>query len=87
MTQPGFYHKSLNDCHLRDGSGTITYDEFKNVFSANLGPGSIPFDFDWCASLVHIVNEVNHITLLSDWVKLYLGKKDGTHVLGCEFFS
>ena len=30
-----------------DSSGTITFDEFKNVFSANLGPGSIPFDFDW----------------------------------------
>ncbi|KAF8531276.1 mitochondrial carrier [Gautieria morchelliformis] len=52
-----------------DGSGTITYDEFKNVFSANLGPGSIPFDFD------------------CDWVKLYLGKKDGTHVLGYNEFT
>jgi solute carrier family 25 aspartate/glutamate transporter 12/13 len=31
----------------RDGSGTITYDEFKNVFASNLGPDSIPFDFDW----------------------------------------
>ncbi|KAG8680964.1 mitochondrial aspartate-glutamate transporter agc1 [Ceratobasidium sp. 394] len=30
-----------------DGSGTITFDEFKNVFSANLGPDSIPFDFNW----------------------------------------
>jgi len=52
-----------------DGSGTITYDEFKNVFSANLGPDSIPFDFD------------------CDWVKLYLGRKDGTHVLGYNEFT
>ncbi|KIJ54336.1 hypothetical protein M422DRAFT_201453 [Sphaerobolus stellatus SS14] len=52
-----------------DNSGTITYDEFKNVFSANLGPDSIPFDFD------------------CDWVKLYLGKKDGAHVLGYNEFT
>lgn len=25
-----------------------------------------------------------HERLLSDWIKLYLGKKNGTHVLGCE---
>ena len=75
----------MNDCHLRDGSGTITYDEFKNVFSANLGPGSIPFDFDWYDSLFNTVNEASLIALFSDWVKLYLGKKDGTHVLGCKF--
>ncbi|KAL5535679.1 AGC1 [Sanghuangporus sanghuang] len=52
-----------------DSSGTITFDEFKNVFSSNLGPGSIPFNFD------------------CDWVKLYLGKKDGTHVLGYSEFT
>uniref|UniRef100_A0A0W0F1L7 EF-hand domain-containing protein n=1 Tax=Moniliophthora roreri TaxID=221103 RepID=A0A0W0F1L7_MONRR len=50
-----------------DHSGFISYDEFKNVFSANIGPDAIPFDFD------------------CDWVKLYLGKKNGTHVLGCKF--
>ena len=33
---------------FRDESGTITFDEFKNVFSSNLGPDSIPFDFNWC---------------------------------------
>lgn len=30
-----------------DSSGTITFEEFKNVFSANIGTDSIPFDFDW----------------------------------------
>lgn len=37
-----------------DNSGTITYDEFKNVFSASVGPESIPFDFNWsvCHSAV-----------------------------------
>ena len=35
----------------RDESGTITFDEFKNVFSSNLGPDSIPFDFNWCAKM------------------------------------
>ncbi|KAG8737305.1 mitochondrial aspartate-glutamate transporter agc1 [Ceratobasidium sp. 414] len=52
-----------------DSSGTITFDEFKNVFSANLGPDSIPFDFN------------------CDWVKLYLGKRDGEHVLGYHEFT
>jgi solute carrier family 25 aspartate/glutamate transporter 12/13 len=33
-----------------DNSGFISYDEFKNVFSANIGTGSIPFDFEWCVS-------------------------------------
>lgn len=52
-----------------DNSGFITYDEFKSVFSANIGPDAIPFDFD------------------CDWVKLYLGKKNGTHVLGYNEFT
>ncbi len=37
-----------------------------NVFSANMGPDSIPFSFD------------------SDWVRLYMGKRGGNHVLGCK---
>ncbi|KAJ3573542.1 hypothetical protein NP233_g2362 [Leucocoprinus birnbaumii] len=52
-----------------DHSGNISFEEFKSVFSANIGPDSIPFDFD------------------CDWVKLYLGKKDGTHVLGYNEFT
>ena len=34
-----------------DHSGTITYDEFKNVYSSNIGPDAIPFDFDWYVNL------------------------------------
>ena len=30
-----------------DSSGTITFDEFKNVFKANIKPDAIPFHFDW----------------------------------------
>lgn len=30
-----------------DGSGTITFEEFKSVFSAEIGPDAIPFNFDW----------------------------------------
>ncbi|KAH8990131.1 mitochondrial inner membrane protein [Lactarius hatsudake] len=52
-----------------DGSGTITFDEFKSVFSSHIGPDAIPFDFD------------------CDWVKLYLGKKNGAHVLGYHEFT
>ncbi|KAL4070705.1 mitochondrial carrier domain-containing protein [Scleroderma citrinum] len=52
-----------------DNSGTITLDEFKNVFTANVSTSVVPFDFD------------------CDWVKLYLGKKNGTHVLGYNEFT
>ncbi|PPQ79404.1 hypothetical protein CVT25_002674 [Psilocybe cyanescens] len=52
-----------------DHSGYIDYNEFKTVFSANLGPDAIPFDFD------------------CDWIKLYLGKKNGSHVLGYNEFT
>jgi hypothetical protein len=36
----------------RDGSGTITFDEFKSGFSAEIGPDAIPFNFDWCVLVV-----------------------------------
>ncbi|KAJ7040334.1 mitochondrial carrier domain-containing protein [Mycena alexandri] len=52
-----------------DHSGFIDYNEFKTVFSANIGPDAIPFDFD------------------CDWIKLYLGKKNGSHVLGYHEFT
>ncbi|TFK30949.1 mitochondrial carrier [Coprinopsis marcescibilis] len=52
-----------------DHSGYIDYEEFRTVLAANIGPESIPFDFD------------------CDWVKLYLGKKNGTHVLGYNEFT
>ncbi|KAJ6520104.1 mitochondrial inner membrane protein [Mycena sanguinolenta] len=52
-----------------DHSGFIDYNEFKTVFSANIGADSIPFDFD------------------CDWIKLYLGKKNGSHVLGYHEFT
>ncbi|KAG5647705.1 hypothetical protein DXG03_008428 [Asterophora parasitica] len=56
-------------CVYSDNHGYITYDEFKNVFSANVGPDAIPFNFD------------------CDWIKLYLGEKNGTHVLGYNEFT
>ncbi|KAJ9114364.1 hypothetical protein QFC20_001507 [Naganishia adeliensis] len=57
-----------------DSSGTISFDEFKEIFSHAIGAGSpdaIPFDFD------------------CDWVKLYLGKRGGSrsHVLGYTEFT
>jgi hypothetical protein len=33
--------------NFRDHSGYISFDEFKTVFSANIGPDAVPFDFDW----------------------------------------
>ncbi|KAK4683810.1 hypothetical protein P7C73_g6410, partial [Tremellales sp. Uapishka_1] len=52
-----------------DTSGSIDFDEFKAVLSANIGKDGIPFDFD------------------CDWMKLYLGKRDGSHVLGYHEFT
>lgn len=48
----------------RDGSGDVSFDEFKRVFTESCPPSAIPFDFD------------------AAWVKLYLGKVGGAHVLG-----
>ena len=30
-----------------DNDGFISFDEFKSVFVANVGPDAIPFNFDW----------------------------------------
>ena len=47
----------LTRCVFSDNSGTITYDEFKNVFKDTINGDSIPFNFDWCVfyfrSVVH----------------------------------
>lgn len=48
------YVQNNNSCPS-DSSGTITFDEFKNVFSSNLGPDSIPFNFDWYGT-IQIIN-------------------------------
>ncbi|PVG00928.1 putative mitochondrial carrier protein ARALAR1 [Serendipita vermifera] len=52
-----------------DGSGSIDFNEFKEVFASMLGADALPFNFD------------------CDWVKLHLGKRDGTHVLGYNEFT
>ncbi|ELU39447.1 Subunit of the condensin complex, which reorganizes chromosomes during cell division [Rhizoctonia solani AG-1 IA] len=53
-----------------DSNGTITFDEFKSVFSSNLGPDSIPFNFDWvCKANV----SVNHS---STWTRIKMALFD-----------
>ncbi|KAK1926724.1 putative mitochondrial inner membrane protein [Papiliotrema laurentii] len=52
-----------------DASGTIDFDEFKAVLSANTAASGIPFDFD------------------TAWMKLYVGKRGGRHVLGYSEFT
>ncbi|ORX36058.1 putative mitochondrial inner membrane protein [Kockovaella imperatae] len=52
-----------------DASGSIDYDEFKAVLSANTAASGIPFDFD------------------CDWMKLYVGKRGGRHVLEYHEFT
>ncbi|CAH7686046.1 mitochondrial carrier domain-containing protein [Phakopsora pachyrhizi] len=53
----------------QDSNGEVTFEEFKKVFSDNLGPGSLPFTFE------------------SPWVKLFLGKRGGLHVLRYSEFT
>lgn len=45
----------------RDGSGTITFDEFKSVFSSHIGPDAIPFNFDWFAPAFLARGNTNHL--------------------------
>ncbi|KAF8147496.1 hypothetical protein BJ912DRAFT_1126419 [Pholiota molesta] len=66
-------------------SGYIDYNEFKTVFSANLGPDAIPFDFDWSDASAAPLSP-HSLSACSDWIQLYLGKKSGSHVLGCKDF-
>ncbi|GAA95278.1 uncharacterized protein L969DRAFT_84990 [Mixia osmundae IAM 14324] len=57
-----------------DGSGTITFDEFKNVFAANLGPDAIPFDFD--SPWVHLYlgkRAGNHVLGYQEFTQLMKG--------------
>ena len=51
------------------GSGKITFDQFKQVLSSNLPPEAVPFDFD------------------CDWLKLYIGNKEGHHELTYAEFT
>lgn len=48
---------ALIPCCIRDGSGTIDFNEFKKVYQENVGPDSIPFNFDWYALLVGLDRE------------------------------
>jgi hypothetical protein len=36
---------------IRDGSGAIDFQEFKNVLSTTMGPDSLPFNFEWWISV------------------------------------
>ncbi|KAI9022157.1 mitochondrial carrier domain-containing protein [Phycomyces nitens] len=52
-----------------NGTGKITFDQFKSVLSTNLPEDTVPFDFD------------------CDWLKLYIGNKEGHHELAYEEFA
>ncbi|KAG0167008.1 mitochondrial aspartate-glutamate transporter agc1 [Apophysomyces sp. BC1034] len=52
-----------------NGTGKVTFDQFKNVLSSNLPGDAVPFDFD------------------CDWLKLYIGNKEGHHELTYEEFT
>jgi len=44
-------YEPATDLQYSDGSGTITFAEFKSVFAATLGADALPFNFDWYALL------------------------------------
>ncbi|KAG2227086.1 hypothetical protein INT45_003816 [Circinella minor] len=52
-----------------NGTGKVTFDQFKNVLSSNMPKDVVAFDFD------------------CDWLKLYIGTKEGHHELSYEEFS
>ncbi|KAI9312276.1 olfactory receptor [Dichotomocladium elegans] len=52
-----------------NGTGKVTFDQFKEVLSSNMPKDAVPFDFD------------------CDWLKLYIGTKEGKHELSYEEFS
>lgn len=52
-----------------NGTGKITFDQFKSVLSRNMPDDALAFDFE------------------CDWLKLYIGPKEGQHELSYEEFS
>lgn len=56
----------------RDSNGSITFDEFKHVFEN---------------AITTTPEETIPFDFDCDWVKLYLGKRDGSHVLGYTEFT
>lgn len=52
-----------------NGTGKVTFDQFKNVLSSNMPQDAVPFDFD------------------CDWLKLYIGSKEGHHELSYHEFT
>lgn len=62
---------------IRDHSGYISFDEFKTVFSANVGPDAIPFDFDWYVALVLGLHHCFLIFLIATGSNYTSGRKTG----------
>ncbi|KAI7905671.1 mitochondrial carrier domain-containing protein [Cokeromyces recurvatus] len=52
-----------------NGTGKITFDQFKRVLQNNMPQDAVPFDFD------------------CDWLKLYIGSKEGHHELSYQEFT
>ncbi|KAI0285387.1 mitochondrial carrier [Russula aff. rugulosa BPL654] len=57
-----------------DGSGTITFDEFKSVFSAEIGPDAIPFNFDCDWVKLHLGKKKDaHVLGYNEFTQLMKG--------------
>ena len=73
-----------------DASGSIDFEEFKAVLSANTAASGIR---EWTRFICHGVYILcaDHIFIAfdfdCDWMKLYIGRKGGSHMLGCRCAS
>ncbi|KAI9475837.1 MAG: mitochondrial carrier domain-containing protein [Benjaminiella poitrasii] len=52
-----------------NGTGKVTFDQFREVLQNNMPQDAVPFDFD------------------CDWLKLYIGSKEGHHELSYQEFT
>jgi solute carrier family 25 aspartate/glutamate transporter 12/13 len=53
----------------KEGTGKVTFDQFKSVLSSHMPSDAVPFDFE------------------CDWLKLYIGAKEGDHELRYHEFT
>ncbi|KAL7410524.1 putative mitochondrial inner membrane protein [Mrakia frigida] len=63
LKRPDADHKIAFTYFDVDGSGTISFDEFKSTFSANIAPDAIPFNFDsdWVKLYIGKTNTLGYV--------------------------
>ncbi|CDZ97571.1 mitochondrial inner membrane protein [Phaffia rhodozyma] len=79
LKQPDADYKIAFTYFDTDGNGSITFDEFKAVFSENIGPDAIPFNFDsdWVRLYIGKANvlgckSINQVTCITLYLLSYV---------------